>query len=96
LKQLYSKDPANNNAARTPLLTDTDVYAVFEVCEPLLLSPFVFGSGFGKQGFYGIQNMNFQMNITPTGNRAWRSAVFGGAKSSRWSDSKTRNSCSNS
>mgnify|MGYP000907415519 FL=1 len=81
LKQLYAKNPANNNAPRTPLLTDTDVYAVFEVCEPLLLSPFVFGSGFGKQGFYGIQNMNFQMNITPTGNRAWRSAVFGGDKS---------------
>ena len=55
LKQLYAKNPANNNAPRTPLLTDTEVYAVFEVCEPLLLSPFVFGSGFGKQGFYGIQ-----------------------------------------
>ena len=79
LKELYSKDAQGNH--RTPLLTDTDVYAVFEVCEPLLLSPFVFGSGFGKQGFYGIQNMNFQMNILPTGNRAWRSAVFGGEKS---------------
>ena len=79
LKELYSKNA--QGAKHTPLLTDTDVYAVFEVCEPLLLSPFVFGSGFGKQGFYGIQNMNFQMNILPTGNRAWRSAVFSGAKS---------------
>jgi hypothetical protein len=57
------------------------VYAVFEVTEPLLLSPFVFGSGFGKQGFYGIQTMNFQMNIAPTANRAWRSAVYTGSKS---------------
>ena len=30
---------------------DTDVYVRFEVNEPLLLSPSVFGSGYGKQGF---------------------------------------------
>ena len=40
------------------------------------MSPFVFGSGYGKQGFYGIQTMNFQMNILPTANRAWRSAAW--------------------
>ena len=96
LKQLYSKNPANNNAPRTPLLTDTDVYAVFEVCEPLLLSPFVFGSGFGKQGFYGIQNMNFQMNInlqaTELGDLLYSAVI----NPFRWSTSKIRNSCSNS
>ena len=44
-----------------------------------MISPFVFGSGFGKQGFYGIQTMNFNMNINSNANRAWRSAVFAGA-----------------
>jgi hypothetical protein len=29
---------------------------------------------------YGIQSMNFQMNIAPKANRAWRSAVFEGTK----------------
>ena len=53
------------------------MYVNFEVTEPLLLSPFIFGSGMGKQGFYGIQTMNFQMNIAPTANRAWRSAIPG-------------------
>jgi len=40
------------------------------------MSPFVFGSGYGKQGFYGVQTMNFQMNIAPNANRAWRSAAW--------------------
>jgi len=78
LKELYA---VSNGTRRTPLPADTDVYATFEVTEPLLLSPFVFGSGFGKQGFYGIQTMQFQMNMTPTANRAWRSARFSGDKS---------------
>jgi len=67
---------AADGARRVPLVTDTVVYVTFEVTEPLLLSPFVFGSGYGKQGFYGIQTMNFQMNMNPTANRAWRSAVY--------------------
>ena len=78
LKQIYAGSKAS---PYVPTVADTVVYAVFEVTEPLLLSPFVFGSGFGKQGFYGIQTMNFQMNIAPTANRAWRSAVFSGTKS---------------
>jgi hypothetical protein len=78
LKALYAKT-GTGNATRIPLITDTVVYAQFEVTEPLLLSPFVFGSGFGKQGFYGIQTMNFNMNINSNANRAWRSAVFAGA-----------------
>jgi hypothetical protein len=47
------------------------------VTEPLLLSPFVFGHPEGKQGFYGIQTMNFQMNIASNASRAWRAAQFG-------------------
>ena len=74
LMELYSLDGANK---RNPILTDTEVYVTFEVTEPLLLSPFIFGSGAGKQGFYGIQTMNFQMNMAPNANRAWRSAIMG-------------------
>ena len=51
-------------------INDTEAWVQFEVTEPLLLSPFVFGSGMGKQGFYGIQTMNFQMNMAATANRA--------------------------
>ncbi|MFM7986631.1 MAG: phage major capsid domain-containing protein, partial [Candidatus Fonsibacter sp.] len=44
--------------------------------EPLLLSPFIFDSGHGKQGFYGIQPMNFHMVINGNVNRAWRTARY--------------------
>ena len=77
LKSLYALEGGNK---LIPRITDTVVYAQFEVTEPLLLSPFVFGSGFGKQGFYGIQTMNFNMNINSNAARAWRSAVFNGTK----------------
>ena len=41
-----------------------------------MLSPFIFGSGYGQQGFYGIQSMTFQMVMNVgSANRAWRSAV---------------------
>ena len=62
-----------------PQIDDTVVYVEFDVTEPLLLSPFVFGSGHGKQGFYGIQAMNFQMVLSGSANRAWRCATFPGA-----------------
>jgi hypothetical protein len=65
---------------RPPQTDDEEVFVQFTVTEPLLMSPFVFGSGYGKQGFYGIQTMNFNMNIAPNANRAWRSAVFAGTK----------------
>jgi hypothetical protein len=60
-----------------PTIDDTEVYVQFEVTEPLLLSPFIFGSGEGKQGFYGIQTMNFQMNMLSNAQRAWRCVRFG-------------------
>ncbi|MFM7981728.1 MAG: phage major capsid domain-containing protein, partial [Candidatus Fonsibacter sp.] len=50
------------------------MYVAFEVTEPLLLSPCIFGSGHEKQGFYGIQTMNFQMVMNGNANRAWRTA----------------------
>ena len=55
----------------TVALADNTVYVQIDVCEPTMLSPFIFGSGNGKQGFYDIQTMNFQMNMAPTAKRAW-------------------------
>ena len=49
IQKIYSI--ASNATERAPMLADTEVYVKFAVTEPLLLSPFVFGSGFGKQGF---------------------------------------------
>jgi hypothetical protein len=50
-----------------------DIYVKFKVTEPLLLSPFIFACPqTNNQGFYGIQNMNFQMNISGA-ERVWRS-----------------------
>jgi len=75
LNELYALDGAG--AKRRPLVTDNVVYATYTVTEPLIMSPFVFGHPEGKQGFYGIQTMNFQMNMTANASRAWRSAKFG-------------------
>jgi len=47
---------------------------IFRVVEPLLLSPYLFGNPqYNNQGFYGIQNLNFQFNVGNT-NRVWSSA----------------------
>ena len=85
LRKLYA---LTGNARRTPTRDDAEVYAEFDVCEPLLMSPFIFGSGQGKQGFYGIQMMSIQMNLTGNANRAWRSAVFNGTKNVTVADFK--------
>ena len=37
-------------AKRVPVITGEVVYVKFEVCEPLLLSPFIFGAGHEKNG----------------------------------------------
>ena len=65
-------------------------YVTFTVTEPLLLSPFIFGHPWSNnQGFYGIQNMNFVMNIGQA-NRVWRRANgpsgFSGNQTSTWID----------
>ena len=47
-------------------------YITFTVQEPLLLSPFLFGHpSSNNQGFYGIQNMSFNLNLG-SANRVWR------------------------
>ena len=68
LKQIWAVPDTGTGVQTVPTVTDNIVYVQFEVTEPLLLSPFVFGSGMGKQGFYGIQTMNFQMNIASSAN----------------------------
>jgi hypothetical protein len=71
---------------RRPRVTDTVVYVTYKVTEPLLLSPFTFGNQDGKQGFYGIQTMNFQMNIAAKASRAWRSVNFMTNEVAFWGD----------
>ena len=41
-----------------------------------MLSPFIFGSDNGKQGFYRIKTMNLQMNMASSAKLAWRSAII--------------------
>jgi hypothetical protein len=79
LMNIYAID-ANTGNRRIPTIDDTTVYVRFRVTEPLLLSPYIFGSGEGKAGFYGIQTMNFQMNMLSNANRAWRAANRGFSK----------------
>ena len=59
-----------------PAVNDQTIYIDIQITEPILLSPFVFGSPENKAGFYGITNMNFQMNMAANANRAWRSVRF--------------------
>ena len=68
-----------NGAGNTPVVGDATVYVDVRITEPILISPFVFGSPENKAGFYGITNMNFQMNLAANANRAWRSVKFHGA-----------------
>ena len=67
---MFVRDPRAPGGERKPELGDSTVFV--RVPEPFLLSPFTFGSQSGKQGFYGIQTMSFQMNLLSNANRAWR------------------------
>ena len=75
--------PSNLTLANFPTtlptpLVDTqsqDIYILFTVSEPLLLSPFIFADPkSNNQGFYGVQNMNFVFNIGDA-TRVFRSAL---------------------
>jgi hypothetical protein len=57
-------------------VTDTWTIVVSAViCEPIVLSPFIFGDPcFNQQGFLGINNMTFTFNIDATCKRLWSSA----------------------
>ena len=58
VKLIWARDCSDNQIVPNP--TGTDVYVKFKVTEPLLLSSFIFGSGYGKQGFYGIQSITLR------------------------------------
>ena len=47
IQEMYTIDDEGHKVV--PGITDTDVYVKFEVAEPLLLSPFIFGSGYGNK-----------------------------------------------
>jgi hypothetical protein len=54
--------------------TTFNIFCSARFVEPLLISPFLFGdSKSAPQGFYGIQNMNFQFNVANL-NRFWSSS----------------------
>jgi len=61
-----------------PFANTTATHAlVYEITEPLLLSPFMFSkTKANNQGFYGIQNMNIVANLN-TGSRAFRGPTVG-------------------
>lgn len=54
-------------------VTERTVVIEATFTEPLLLSPWIFADPAHKQGFYGIQNLNFVMNMGDT-RRFWRTA----------------------
>ena len=54
LKAIYANSP---DAQRTAAIGYATVYVLLDVCERIMLSPFIFGSGNGKQGFYGTQTI---------------------------------------
>ena len=75
--EMWVNDGAVAGGRRLPRVGDNVVFVRFKVIEPILMSPFTFGSTDGKAGFYGIQTLNFQMNMQASANRAWRSACVG-------------------
>ena len=62
---------------RLPRVGDNVVFVRFKVIEPILMSPSTFGTTDGTAGLYGIQTLNFQVNMQAIANRAWRSARIG-------------------
>ena len=63
--------------------TVQEAYVTFTVAEPILLSPFIFGNPTSNnQGFYGIQNMSFNMTLGDT-SRVWRHYGYCNVKSNR-------------
>ena len=69
----YSATPAFNTVYTGPAGNVT-LWVTVQVTEPFMLSPFIFAhEKQNSQGFYGIQNLNFKMNMNPNA-RIWRQA----------------------
>lgn len=63
-----------NNTVYTGPAGNVTLYVTVQVTEPFMLSPFIFAhEKQNSQGFYGVQNLNFRMNINPN-SRIWRQA----------------------
>lgn len=63
-----------NNTVYTGPAGNVSLYVRARVSEPLMISPFIFGhEETNNQSFYGIQNLNFRMNINSQA-RIWRQA----------------------
>ena len=76
LDQCLATPPESKTAEQLAVSTNNTTlqtaYTTFTVEEPLLLSPFLFGHpDSNSQGFYGIQNMSFNINLGDA-NRVWR------------------------
>jgi hypothetical protein len=59
-------DPLVDTAANTNITADPvnrTVNFTFETYEPLLVSPFIFNNCCNGMGIYGVQNLNFTMNV---------------------------------
>ena len=68
----YGKNP--HRGCFSPLSISGTVFT-FDLTEPLLISPFIFGNlKANGQGFYGIQNMNFVLNKSTLTKRVARGA----------------------
>jgi len=66
---------STGNVRATGAAPNVVVYLQFTVTEPLLISPFIWANPqHNNQGIYGVQNLNFQFNLTGNPNRAFRSA----------------------
>ena len=82
--EMWVNDGGVAGGRRWPRVGDNVVFVRFRVIEPILMSPFTFGTTDGKAGFYGIQTLNFQMNMQASANRAWRSACIGNYTKTAW------------
>ncbi|MFM7983354.1 MAG: hypothetical protein ACKPKO_28930, partial [Candidatus Fonsibacter sp.] len=64
VNRIYAIDGGNQ---RIPIVADNVVFVEFDVCEPLLLSPCVFGSGYGKHGV--LRHSVNDLQFSPDGQR---------------------------
>lgn len=56
-----------------PQSTAVTLYGQVTLCEPLLLSPWLLGNNhLNAQGYFGVENLSFTMNLVSSGNRFWR------------------------
>ena len=75
--EMWVNDGGVAGGRRLPRVGNNVAFVRFKMIEPILMSPLTCGTTEGKAGFYGIQTLNFQMNMQASANRARRSACVG-------------------